>query len=61
MGDLRVLQMARQSLDWPRHRVLRKSPHLKGFCSATAQTKAALGIFDIARHYDFTLFARSRS
>ena len=60
MGDLRVLRMARQSSDWPRHRVLRKSPHLKMLCSAAARTEAALGIFDIARHYAFTLFARSR-
>ena len=29
-------------------------------CSAAARTEAALGIFDIARHYAFTLFARSR-
>ena len=34
MGDLRVLQTARQSLDYPRHRVLRKSPNLKGLRSA---------------------------
>ena len=60
MGDLRVLQMTRQSLDWPRHRVLHKSPHLKGVRSATTRTEAALGIFDIARHCAFTLFARSR-
>ena len=29
-------------------------------CSAAARTEDALGIFDIARHYAFTLFARSR-
>ena len=38
----------------------RKSPHLKMLCSAAARTEDALGIFDIARHYAFTLFARSR-
>ena len=59
MGDLRVLRMARQSSDWPRHRVLHKSPHLKMLCSAAARTEAALGIFDIARHCAFTLFARA--
>ena len=50
MGDLRVLQMTRQSLDWPRHRVLHKSPHLKSLRSAPTPIKAKSALFDTVRH-----------
>ena len=60
MGDLRVLQMARQSLDWPRHRVLHKSPHLKSLRSAAGQTVTKSALFDTVRHLVMPLFAHSR-
>ena len=61
MGDLRVLQMSRQSLDWPRHRVLHKSPHLKSLRPFAAPIKANAALFDIRVALVRRLFARSHS
>ena len=61
MGDLRVLQMSRQSLDWPRHRVLHKSPHLKSLRPFAAPIKANAALFDIRVALVRRLLAHSHS
>ena len=59
MGDLRVLSPARQSSDWLRGEVLRKSTHLKCIRSAAARIVSKHALFDtlcVRR----TAFRRSR-
>ena len=61
MGDLRVLSPSRQSSDWLRGEVLRKSTHLKCIRSAAARIVSKHALFDTLCVHRLPFVTRIRS